>query len=844
MWISSLPFLGKTLKGIRGTSVSAPLPCLPLKGLWDGPLFGREPGTLSALQNMDMRPGGYAEARGGMEELQPSGGTATDAISAGGYSCVHQISTSYGWIRTFDFSAGAGSQYSKNRTLNGPGYLPFQSGLVGDAIYFGSDMPFSRLAARIQTAGAWAAATFVYEYWNGSNFNTALTTAETIDWTNTTAEHQFASWTLPTNWATTTVGDAGTGNVLKYWMRIRLSAISAITQAPHVSYITGNWVGMREVYEASQSPQTSATAGTFKRHGQSGTTEEWFSVGTSLFSGASSPTRMASYRGRIYLVNGKEQKRWDGRDYADIGITPATLTGAPAPAAGTEIKAGIYRYYLAWAHGPCMSRDRHGVAAPLLTNPHDIQPLYGVGQAVYLGEVTLSGGNLRATMTIGGTLPVESSGVYIYRTQDLTGTDASVPAGADNGPRSRFPAFLVDSLRRTTESTSPAVLEGGGTFVDANPEPLFPSTEAFLYDNRPPTGMKYVGVHHNRLFLGDENFWYWSKAFQPDVFDRKDADFISLARATGGRHTGGIEFADQFVMFTENQTWALGNLAGDIPQFFIVDPGVGCVAPESIAVDSGVLTWMASDGFYMWDGTGLPERISGSVDQTFNSMSFEAHGGSRAAMTNGRYDIRLATADLASLGNAYRFTLDAYQAKLNPWSTIVLSGFASTLFPLASIHAPLGNNDAGKPHTIWGKADYSVAAGEYGLFLSELTTQDAASNYSCSGTMHFPVPAGGVFTPQRVIAYYQATDGWGTPVFAFTPATNIGSSVGTINTGTPDTGADYNVIGGTFSEVGRGSSDLQVSFTVSSAASGTVNRQRFFGGLLEGNISRIRRGMI
>lgn len=809
------------------------IPCMPLKGLWDGPLFGREPGTLSALQNMEIRKEGYAEARGGMEELKPSGGTPADAISEGGYSDAFQVTSNYGWVRTYDAAAGAGSQYSKNLQFDPGGWLPWATGVANDALYFGADSPFSRVGVILIVSGIATSFTSVYEYWDGSNW-TALTTAETIDWqAGAISVPQHASWTLPTSpaWTAKTDGDSGTGNVLKYWMRIRLTAVNTLSVLPRVMLAYANWVGMRELYEASQSPKTSATAGTLKRHGQTGTTEEWFAVTSSAFSGSASPSRLAGYRGRLYMVNGKEQKRWDGANYSNLGIPKFAASAVAASAAGSGISPGFYRYYVAWGYGPITVNPPTGVDATRF----DYQPLYGVGEALSAGDVN-SGGLHDATVTITGTMPADASMALIYRTQDMT----AVPT--EN--KGDFPAFLVGVLLRDGTGTNPVNdLTFGGVFTDSFASPLFPNNEAIVFDNRPPERCKFITVYQNRLLLGDDNFWYWSDAFKTDVFNRF-FNFISLARASGGRHMGGVEFADQVVLFTEDQTWGLTSIDLDVPQLYPIHPGVGCVAPDAIAVGDGVLIWPAKDGFYMWDGTGLPKRISDSMEQAFGSMSFESHGGSKATLHNGRYDIRISNPDYTTIGSAYRFSLEAFSAGRHPWNTILHAGFASTLFPLATVHAPLGNNDAGKVHPLWGKVDYSTAAGEYGLFLGELTTQDAGSNYSCVATMHYPVGPRDVYTPSRVMAYYQAADGWGTPAFAFTPATNIGSSVGTINTGTPDTGADYSIIGGTFSEVGRGSSDLQVSFTVSSAVSGTVGQQRLFGSVLEGQVNRIRRGMV
>lgn len=803
---------------------------MPILQLTDGPLFSAGPGTLSTLTNMEIRPGGYAEARGGFEKDKPNGGTAVDAISAGGYSDALQLSTSYGWVRTYDNSAGAGSQYSGNLQLHEGAWLFAGSGPIAlnDAIYFGADLPFSRIALSLSVAGAWTSITLIYEYLRADTTAGTLTTAETIDFT-ALRTLQFASWTMPTDWGACSIGDSGTGNVQKYWMRIRVSAINLPTNTPRIAYSKGYWSGMRELYVCSQSPRTSATAGTLKRHGQSSTTREWFSINSAMYSGNASPVRMAEYRGRVIMVNGKETKRWDGANFSDLGNTAFANTINVVNEAGGVLGAGVWRYYAAWGNGPCENTDSYA-------DRQDVRALYGPGRATYLSEVTtLAAQRVRMEMTSGP--PAGVSSLYIYRTDDLT----NVPAG----DRGNAPAYLIQSFRLvdnlTTEPPTAPLGVVGNYYRDDNLAFAFPLQEAYTFDISPPQRCKYLLIYQNRLFLGDDETWYISDPFFPDRFSTKaTTGYIKLARAQGGRHMGGAEFADQAVLWTEDQTWGLTNVDLDVPQLFPIALGVGCVAPDAIAVTDGELIWPARDGFYKWDGGRQGARkISGKMKETFGKLSFENHGGSKATGHNRRYDVRLSSPDYSTIGNAYRFNLDSGE-----WASLGPTGFASTLFPLVTIYAPLGNNDAGAIHPLWGKVDYGTGAGEYNLFLGELTTQDNGTNYTCSATMHFPLRPGLLLTPTRVKAYYQATNGWQTPSFTFTVADVLGSAVGSLNTGTPDTGDDYNIIGGTFTAVGRGSSDLQVRFSVTSQASGTVNGQRLFGALLEGQESGVRRGGI
>jgi len=97
---------------------------------------------------------------------------------------------------------------------------------VNDAYYFGSGSPFQPLRLNVSTAGVgvW---TITWEYWNGLAW-AAL--AGVTDNTNgfKIAGENFVQFTLPGDWATTTVG--GIANM--YWIRARVSAYTSLTVQP------------------------------------------------------------------------------------------------------------------------------------------------------------------------------------------------------------------------------------------------------------------------------------------------------------------------------------------------------------------------------------------------------------------------------------------------------------------------------------------------------------------------------------------------------------------------------------------------------------------------------------
>lgn len=795
---------------------------MPFRKVTDQPLFGQPPGTLSDLTNMELIDG-YAQPRGGFAEDKPLNLAASDAISAGGYSHALQVSSPYGWVRSYDEAAAPGAEYSANRYFHQGGWLFFPTGVVNDAVYFGADLPFSRIMVSTSVAGVFSL-TIVYEYWTGAAWS-ALTTAETLDLTLLRTP-TFASWTMPTNWVARSVGDSGTGNVVKYWMRVRISAAVSFTTAPRVGLVQMFSAGMRETYVTTTSPRTSATSGAMKRM-DSGATREWFNVGSSLFSGNASPARMAAYRGRVVMVNGKETKRWDGANFRDLGIEPFVyLAGTHnfLNVAGGVLGAGIWRYYVAFGEGPCLNTDAYA-------DRQDVRATYGPGRAAYTVEVTTAAAERVRIEFAGFAIPAGVSSVYIYRTDDLTNV-----ATADRG---NAPAYLIQSLRVQNTQFEQGLGGVGNYYYDDNLAPAFPYQEAYTFDIAPPARCKFAAVFQNRLFLMDEDTVYWSDPFLIDRFTGKATTaYLRLNRAQGGRNMGMLEFADQLVAFTENQTWGIGNVDLDIPQLFPVHPDVGCVAPDATATGDGALIWAARDGIYLWDGGRvLPKKISKDKDDTFQKLRYENHGGSRAVIHNRRYDVILLDPvfEAGATTNWRRFSFDSGQ-----WSENTQS-FSHVLAPIGVVHGPIDGEDPGVLHPLWGKVNYQTVGGEYGLFYQEQTTQDAGANFTASATMHFQIPPSAVYTPKRILAYYYSDGCIGTPSFT-SLSSDIGSAVGTLNTGTPDTGTDYSVISGTFSQVGRGSSDLVVKISASSAATGAAGGAQFFGAVMHGVMKEFRRG--
>jgi hypothetical protein len=248
---------------------------------------------------------------------------------------------------------------------------------------------------------------------------------------------------------------------------------------------------------------------------------------------------------------------------------------------------------------------------------------------------------------------------------------------------------------------------------------------------------------------------------------------------------------------------------------------------------------MAHDGVYAWDGSRTPTRISPKIE-ALKKLTYEKHGMARGIVHDRMYDLRLLTENQRTPGTHYQWSFETSE-----WNTVVWGG-SLNLFPLGVWHAPLGHVDAGVRHPIY--AQCHLTASNKAVYMGELTTQDDGNNFDCIADTHFSLPPNEFISPQRALFYYDpgSPAGWGTPAISNQNTSGLGTRIpgGGIVTGTPMPGADYSLVAGTFKEPNQGGSDLVVRFSATTQSGGTANRQRFFGGVLEGLRKVIRRGAV
>jgi hypothetical protein len=121
-----------------------------------------------------------------------------------------------------DETAEASSNSTADMTL-----LPTGGAAVNDAYYFAHNEEFPRLKLDISTAFAGTSLTIAWEYWDGSAW-TALSGVS--DGTNglLNTGPNIVSWTIPGDWATTSVNSQGP----LYYVRYRVTAVSGQTTDP------------------------------------------------------------------------------------------------------------------------------------------------------------------------------------------------------------------------------------------------------------------------------------------------------------------------------------------------------------------------------------------------------------------------------------------------------------------------------------------------------------------------------------------------------------------------------------------------------------------------------------
>jgi hypothetical protein len=755
-------------------------------GLTELPIHNQPPGKLSVCHNLRVTTEGMLEARGGLEKLKPSGGTATAPIAAGIYTGAHEHISPVAWIFRFDGAA----TYTKNLALQA--YVDYFSGTaVGNRFYIISPKPITNIIFNVGTAGV-GAYTINWRFLDTGGTPQALTGVTEDFKTLGTRTVTFAS--------PATIGLNSVNNVYGYvyYAEVATAVIGTMpTQKDQRIHI--NWEGMKEIYLGSSDSAGGAANGTIQRYGQNGTTAVWTAVTSSLTSTSDPRVRFASWRGYLYWLNGYEQKRYNLDSVADMGFAVPTGALTTAAGGGTGL-TGLFHYAVT----------------------------YGYGAAGELGEslglqttATVAPVNQDVTITLSGLTSVPAKGtvdvIYVYRTVDLsTAAAISTSYGA-------FPFYRVKTVTRDANGNFPATTQDNTMKV---PQPISTLNPV---PNLPPSKCQFISPHRSRLFMAKNNVYpgrvWWSKNFEPESFNQ-DEDFADLTAGTGGGITAMIEFADQMIVYTEDTMYGITNVDQDQPYIYVIAKGVGCVAPESLRTGYGLLLWLSRGGLYAWDGNSAPQRISDDLPLSFYSMTVESHGNSRALIYNGLYEILLVsqsdTVTSAYSGQRFRFDLGN-----RTWSTSVLNLSDIYLGPLVTLTAPLGHEDFGFRHPFYGKIQ--SAGTLFHVYVGEFKTVDDGGAIVYAVQAPVGPPHGQSMTARRLIAVYRVL---GVPGWVSPPTLGLIGAIGdapAAGATFPAVGTNYNVAMAQVTAMVGYAADVTITFQVNSQTGGVANRQYLVG---------------
>lgn len=845
-------------------------------GLTDLPAYNRPPGWLRAQQNLRIRPGGYLEMRGGLDRLKPASGTAVNPVSSNeNYLGAIDSVTQWGWVRVYDanfntfvYVTGGGADTTSDENLATRSYYQLFGSVTGAGplvtgryVCIGADHPFGNVTFTLVRAATWAGVTVGYTYGTADGAPPTfsnLTTTSTCDFTTAVTAGSYrettASWAIPTNWVPTTEGNAVDGYVTKYWVRISLTGGAiGITTYPMqgMQPVLVDWRGMHELYVAAGDPGTSATDGNLyryvERHTGATTTADWSLAGQTLNTSAGSRVRMASYRGILYVVDGRNFKRIDLGEYEDAGLpaVPITLNTTAGNQIVTNAGPGTwsggaavnfrFRYAVTAGYGAvqtAVTRDLSTISsrtyAPTLfgeSEPYFFTAAqYPSTLASGVGYVqVLDGDSVRmnldlTNLNVFSMLKVDA--LHFYRTNDLNNVDPSAYES--------MPYFRIFSVYRDASGAWTA-----GNLDDQRLDHPAPMISLDQEEQSPPEAPTLIWIHKNRMFLGGSTKYparvFWSKPYQPDAY-RTDLDFEDFSSDSSGRLMAGADFMDQSIVFTEDNMYGISDVDVDQFQSYVIAPGIGCIATDALAVSDGVAIWPARDGIYMFTGKDTPMKLTKEMDTTFGKLSYESHGLSRAVIHNSQYEISLISSS-GVIGSTYRYDL-----LTGTWSTVAHNLGSSKVVPLCVAMTTLNTNGANQYRPLYGQTPGHGGTQLYDLYLGELTTADNGSAITSRADIHFGPGGFKHLKPDRVGVYYSADSGWQTVTISSPNSAFIGTDIpaGGVGSGTADSGTNYSLVKGTFKERNTGTQDLVIRVDATSASGGTVGNQRLLAAYLVG----------
>jgi hypothetical protein len=143
-----------------------------------------------------------------------------------------------------------------------------------------------------------------------------------------------------------------------------------------------------------------------------------------------------------------------------------------------------------------------------------------------------------------------------------------------------------------------------------------------------PSGAKTVAAWGSYLFAGNVlvggiRYRYrvvWNDALNQDTWPA--ANYMDLDSEEGDVITAMWLLKNVIVVFKKYKTYVIKYVGGtQIFDWEKIDNSVGCVGPNAICEKDGVLYFIGADGFYAFDGTSPPYRISDKIERLVERMN-------------------------------------------------------------------------------------------------------------------------------------------------------------------------------------------------------------------------------
>lgn len=272
-------------------------------------------------------------------------------------------------------------------------------------------------------------------------------------------------------------------------------------------------------------------------------------ISASAFTSGFYPPSFATLNNHCFVVNGQEKFKLYGTTKQNFGIDRPVVGTAAGNAGSAGMLDGTFE--LAFTFSNSVSGHESSRSDPT-------------------GEVVAAFNKIDIT-NIPTTTDTQVDQVHIYIRNKATQTEF----------------YRIDTVTVGTTTATVDVVVDEYELTNVGP--------SINENNPPPTSVKYVVAHKNRLFAADDSQIYWSKTGFPEAFDPDAYDYVN--QNDGQKITGMASIPGGYlIIFKEDSYYVLD---GDTPGVWAISrlgPEVGCLSARSITLGADALYWWAEQG--------------------------------------------------------------------------------------------------------------------------------------------------------------------------------------------------------------------------------------------------------